>query len=252
VNDESGVLALPARSALVGVNRDNDAVMEFGAGIEPAVARALTRYLQVLGRANAVMNLTAARDAAALGAHVRDALTLVPFVVTPLVDVGSGGGFPALPLALACGIDVTLVESVAKKARFLREAAAELGLHCNVRAERAEDAARSPELREQFATATARAVGPATTVLELTVPFLRIGGAAVLQRGRLAAEERAAVNDAALVLGAELEAELSVGAPGDERRILIVRKRRATGARFPRRAGMPARKPLCWNVPEDA
>jgi len=224
----------------------------FGADVEPAAATALARYLEVLGRKNAVMNLTAARNAAALAAHVRDALTLVPFVVAPLVDVGSGGGFPALPLAIACGIDVTLVESVAKKARFLREALAELGLRGEVRAERAEDAARAPELRERFATATARAVGPATTVLELTVPFLRVGGAAVLQRGRLSDEERAAVTDAALVLGAELEAELPVGGAGDERRILIVRKRRATGVRFPRRAGMSARKPLCWSGPVDA
>ncbi len=225
----------------------------FGADVEPATAAALARYLEVLGRTNAVMNLTAARDAAALAAHVRDALTLVPFVAAPLVDVGSGGGFPALPLAIACGIDVTLIESVAKKARFLREALVELGLGGEVRAERAEDAARAPELRERFATATARAVGPATTVLELTVPFLRIGGAAVLQRGRLSDEERAAVTDAALVLGAELEAELpAVAAGDDERRILIVRKRRATGARFPRRAGMPARKPLCWSGGDDA
>ena len=116
-----------------------------------------------------------------------------------------------------------------------------------MRAERAEDAARDRALRECFATATARAVSTAPTVLELTVPFLRIGGRAVLQRGRFDDAERTATQDAALVLGAALREEVRFAeTPGDERRLLLVVKEKATGQRFPRRAGIPAKRPLCY------
>ncbi len=208
----------------------------------------LERFVELFLARNAALNLSAARDPEAVREHVRDSLSLVPHVLEPLVDIGSGGGFPALPIAIATGIRVTLVESMLKKARYLEAIVADLGLEAvvRVRAERAEDAARDPELREAFGSATARAVASLTTVIELTIPFLRVGGAALLQRGRLDARERAAGIDAALVLGAEVESEVTGGVEGDERRIVVVRKRLATGPRFPRRAGIPARRPLCW------
>jgi 16S rRNA (guanine527-N7)-methyltransferase len=179
-----------------------------------------------------------------VAAHVRDSLAIARYVRDPLVDIGSGGGFPAIVLAIATGLRATLIESTVKKARFLEDAAAELGLAVVVRAQRAEDAARDPELRGTFASATARAVSTLPTVIELAVPFLAVGGVAVLQRGRLDERERVAAGDAALVLGAQIEDE--VGAPeGDDRRVLLVRKLMPTGARFPRRAGIPAKRPLC-------
>jgi len=119
-----------------------------------------------------------------------------------------------------------------------------------VRAQRAEDAARDPALREQFASATARAVGSAPAVLELTLPFLALGGVAVLQRGRFTVAERTATHDAALVLGGALRDEIRPGSDDDERRILLVVKERPTGPRFPRRAGVPAKRPLCYSSGE--
>ena len=212
----------------------------------------LQRFVDVLAEENRTLNLTAARTPQAYAEHVRDSLTLAPYVAGSLVDVGSGGGFPAIPLALATGAQVTLVESVAKKARFLQRAVVALDLPATVVTGRAEEAARRPELREAFACATARAIGPATTVLELTLPFLRLGGLALLQRGDLGTRERAAVVDAALVLGADILEERA-GADGQPcsefdagRRLLVVRKTRATPDRFPRRAGVPAKRPLCY------
>jgi 16S rRNA (guanine527-N7)-methyltransferase len=195
---------------------------------------------------NAALNLTGAKDVPSAVEHVRDSLRLLPYVREPLVDIGSGGGFPAIPLAIASGIRMTLVESVHKKARFLEEVVKELDLPVGVRAVRAEDAAREPALRETFASATARAVASATAVIELTVPFLGLGGIAVLQRGSLSTQESAAAADAALVLGARVEGVVALEAEDDDRCLLLVRKMAATGPRFPRRAGIPAKRPLCW------
>ena len=192
--------------------------------------------------ANKRTNLTAARSGEAVGEHIADALTLLPYVAGPLVDVGSGGGLPGIPLAIATGVRVTLIESVGKKARFLRDAVAALGIDATVVEARAEDAAREPALRERFACATARAVASLPAVLELTVPLLAIGGTAVLQRGTLDERERTAAMDAAPMLGAEWTAERRLD--GD-RRMVLVRKVAPTTARFPRRAGVPAKRPLC-------
>jgi 16S rRNA (guanine527-N7)-methyltransferase len=214
----------------------------------------LERFVVWLLERNALMNLSAARDAAAVAAHVADSLSILDLMREPLVDVGSGGGFPAIPLAIVTGFRTTLVEATGKKARFLAEVVADLGLPIRVCSERAEDAARDPDLRGTFATATARAVSSAPAVLELTIPFLAIGGMAVLQRGKLEERERTAAADAALVLGGEIvEERPAVAGAGeaDERRVLVVRKIAPTGQRFPRRAGIPAKRPLCFEGPLD-
>ncbi len=214
--------------------------------LDESVARRMERYVRSLLERNAALNLTGAKDIGSAAEHVRDSLRLLPYINEPLIDIGSGGGFPAIPLAIASGLRMTLVESTLKKARFLEEVARELELPVTVRAVRAEDAARTSELRESFAAATARAVASVTTVIELTIPFLTVGGLAILQRGELSPQERAAATDAALVLGARVENEIALEAAGDKRCLLLVRKTEATGQRFPRRAGIPAKRPLCW------
>jgi 16S rRNA (guanine527-N7)-methyltransferase len=203
----------------------------------------LDAFATFLLEANRSVNLTAARDRAAVWEHIDDSLALAPYVKEPLVDIGSGGGFPAIPLALVTGMKMTLVESLEKKARFLRAAAERFALPIVVEARRAEDAAHDPALRERFACATARAVASGPSVLELTVPFLAIGGRALLQRGALDERERRAMFDAALVLGACVRDEILLG--GEHRRLLIVEKTAPTAARFPRRAGVPVKRPLC-------
>ncbi len=213
----------------------------------PALADArLERYVALVLERNAVQNLTAARTPDAVFEHVRDSLSVVPYVREPFVDVGSGGGFPGIPIAIATGYRGVLVESVVKKARFLEEVVRELALPLEVRVGRAEDAGRAPELRERFASATARAVSSLPAVLELTIPLLSVGGLAVLQRGRLEARERTAAHDASLVLGATIEDDVALGGELDGRRIVLVRKVAPTGQRFPRRAGIPAKRPLCF------
>jgi 16S rRNA (guanine527-N7)-methyltransferase len=215
-------------------------------GLEPALRAKIDRFADLLLERTVSVNLTAARTRDAIVDHVRDSLSIAPYLREPFVDIGSGGGFPAIPLAIATGYRGVLIEAVAKKARFLEEAVRELDVPLEVRILRAEDAGRDPNVRETFASATARAVASLPAVLELTLPLLRVGGLAVLQRGRLDDRERTAAVDAALVLGAEIEREIRVGSDADERRIVFVRKVAPTGPRFPRRAGIPAKRPLCY------
>jgi 16S rRNA (guanine527-N7)-methyltransferase len=212
------------------------------AGVEETLAGRLAVYAALVLAANRRLNLTGAKDGTAFAAHIVDALTLAADVAGPLIDVGSGNGVPGIPLALATGVRVTLVEPIKKRATFLADALTRLGLAGEAVAGRAEDIARDPAYRERFRTATARAVASAPAVAELTVPFLVVGGRALLQRGSLETAERNAVSDAALVLGAELVEERALDG---ERRILVLAKTAPTSPRFPRKNGTPAKRPLC-------
>jgi 16S rRNA (guanine527-N7)-methyltransferase len=222
--------------------RDEVAASLLEAGVGAELAERLADYGALLLDANRRVNLTGAKDAAALVPHLLDALTLAGDVSESLADVGSGGGLPGIPLALATGARVTLIEPTAKKAAFLERALRELGIAGQAVAERAEIAARDAHFREQFAFTTARAVARASTVAELTVPFLRIGGRALLQRTVMEPREREALEDAAAMLGAIFVEERELD--GD-RRILVLEKRHPTEQRFPRRNGVPEKRPLC-------
>ena len=212
------------------------------AGVEAALRAPLARYGELVLESNRRFNLTGAKTAQELAPHIVDSLSVVPLVREPLVDVGSGAGLPAIVVAIATGVRVTLIESTAKKARFLEAMLDAFDLSGEVVAQRAEIAAHDERLREQFASATARAVSTAPTVAELLLPFLAIGGLAILQRGTTEARERTALEDASLVLGGRFEEEQRLDG---ERRLLLVRKIAATPVRFPRRTGVPEKRPLC-------
>jgi 16S rRNA (guanine527-N7)-methyltransferase len=213
------------------------------AGVDEPLATRLATYAALVLDANRRLNLTGAKTGAAFAEHILDALTLRNDVEGPLIDVGSGNGLPGIPLAFAAGATITLLEPIKKRARFLQDALTALALDGTVLAARAEDAARDPAHREHYHTATARAVASAPTVAELTVPFLAIGGRALLQRGSLEPSERNAAADAALVLGAELIEERPLDG---SRRLLVLKKRMPTSPRFPRKNGIPTKRPLCW------
>lgn len=212
------------------------------AGVADQAATRLARYGARLLETNERLNLTGARDPAALAPHLLDALSLAPLVGDSLIDIGTGGGLPGIPLAIVTGTRLVLVDAIAKKVAALRRMLDDLEIEAEAIDARAEVLGRDPAYRERFATATARAVGGATTVAELTLPFVRVGGSALLQRGSFSDAERSAVDDAALVLGARRVDEIRTG---DERSIVVLRKETPTGLRFPRRVGIPAKRPLC-------
>lgn len=214
------------------------------AGVEGPLADRLAHYGALLLETNRRFNVSGADTPEELLPHLLDSLSIVPYVQGPLVDIGSGGGLPAIPVAIATGVPVTLIESTTKKAAFLEAALGTLGLDGRVIPQRAELAGRDPALREQFACATARAVSSAPTVLELAAPFVRVGGVMVLQRGRMEERERHALTDAAPMLGGTVADEIELDG---ERRIVLVRKTAATPNRFPRRTGVPEKRPLCFS-----
>jgi 16S rRNA (guanine527-N7)-methyltransferase len=212
------------------------------AGLEHRLAHPLALYGTLVLDANRRFNLTGARTPPEFVLQLLDSLEIVPYLREPYVDLGSGAGLPAIPVAIATGMPVTMIESAAKKASFLQSALERLGLQGEVVNERAEVAGRRDEMREHFASGTARAVGAAPTVAELLLPLIELGGVAVLQRGNRDRSERTALEDASLILGGHVEREDELAAG---RRIVLVRKHTVTPSRFPRRTGVPAKRPLC-------
>lgn len=202
------------------------------------------RYGALLREWNERVNLTAIVEPEEIATkHFLDSLTLLvarPFPASArLVDVGTGAGFPGLALAIARPDSrVTLVESVAKKVRFLEEAVGTLGVSNAVVAHgRAEDLAHEAAHRERYDVAVARALPGLGANLELLLPFCRVGGEAVAYKGRLEAELDGG-RRAAEVLGAEIVAVILVESLGFEalpgRTLVVAAKRRRAPARYPR------------------
>ncbi len=211
-------------------------------GVEAGFAQRLGSYGKFVLDANQITNLTAARSPEAFAEHILDSLTLTGYVTGALIDIGSGAGLPGIPLAIATGQPVTLVESVKKKAAVLEMLLRELDLQGRVVDSRAERLGSDPAFRERYQAATARAVSTAPTVAELTLPFVALGGLALLQRGLVEDKERQALMDAAPMLGARfIEERRLVG----DRRIFVFEKVSTTPGRFPRRDGIPEKRPLC-------
>jgi 16S rRNA (guanine527-N7)-methyltransferase len=201
----------------------------------------LAQYVELVLEANRKFNLTGARCVEEFVPHILDGLTVVPYIRSPYIDVGSGAGLPGIPVAIVTGARTVLLEATTKKAAFLKDAIAALGVAAEIVGARAEDAGRKPDLREGFASATARAIASAPTALELAAPLLALGGVAILQRGAIAGDERTALEAAALMLGCTVDAEVALDG---ERRLILVRKTSPTPDRYPRRPGIPEKRPL--------
>lgn len=231
---------------------------------EPALAASLPagyldaveRYVALLLDANARLNLTRVTEPEAVARlHLLDALSALPLIDAwapdAAVDLGSGGGVPAVPLALARPeVSWTLVDSVGKKAAALRAIVGALGLRgVTVLAERAETLGREPRHRERYALATARACAALPVLAELAMPLLRVGGTLVAWKGPMAedAEELRRGRTALGEVGAgppEVIAPPAGAVALGGHRLVVAAKRRPTPARFPRRPGEPGRRPL--------
>jgi 16S rRNA (guanine527-N7)-methyltransferase len=160
-----------------------------------------------------------------------------------VLDVGAGAGFPGLPLKIARpDLELTLLEATGKKARFLEHIVVRLGLdRVHVVADRAETFAG----RELFDVVVTRALAAMPALLELTLPFCRIGGSVLaLKKGAGLGAELASAAHALQVLGGELGEPHTYELDGEPRQVVVVRKVRETPSAYPRRPGLPAKKPL--------
>lgn len=236
------------------VSRFDDGWSALGLGPQPAGVRdAILGHLRLLLAWTAAMNLTAIRDPeAALTGHVLDSLAAVPVLrahgVRRFLDLGSGGGYPGLPLAVALPADeALLVDSIGKKAGFLRVAVEASGLadRVSVAAERAEALAADPGHRERWPAVTVRAVAGLPELVELAFPLLESGGLLLAWKRDGAGEERTRALPAIAALGGgSLETTTPAAVPGLAGHVLVaIRKEGRTDARWPRPPAERKRRP---------
>jgi 16S rRNA (guanine527-N7)-methyltransferase len=233
-----------------GVSAVDDRLVELAArwGLPPEGPRQLTAILSMV--AEEPTSITTVRDpAAGVDAHVADSLAglEVPALraARTIADLGSGGGFPGLALAVALpGARVTLVESVGKKCEFLRRAAEEAGL-VNVEVVNARAEAWPAGLGTQDVV-TARALAPLNVLAEYAAPLLVAGGSLVAWKGKVDPSEAADGVAAATMLGLEAEPARAVEpfSGADHRWLYVYSKVSSTPARYPRREGMARKRPL--------
>jgi 16S rRNA (guanine527-N7)-methyltransferase len=210
-------------------------------------------YLEELLRWNERHNLTAVVDPAGIVLkHFLDSLTLLPRLganpAGPLVDVGTGAGFPGLPLRIVSpGLRLVLVEATAKKAEFCRHVVDGLGLRgVEVIHARAEEIGQAAPHRQRYEAATARAVASLPVLLEYLLPLVRVGGRVLAQKGENGPAEAQESQRALEILGGRLQQLHLVELPGiaEIRTIIEVEKIAATPEAYPRRPGIPAKRPL--------
>ena len=210
-----------------------------------------TRYYELLVETNKVMNLTAITEPEEVAVkHMVDSLLAYEDGMQgkTLVDVGTGAGFPGVPLKIYCpSLKVTLVDSLGKRLRFLQQVIDELGLK-GIRCEhlRAEDAGRSKKHREQYDYVTARAVARLSVLSEYCLPLAKKGGQFIALKGSRFAEEIEEGEAAVKILGGKIISAEPVKLPGldDGRAIIKIAKIKATPAQYPRKAGTPEKQPL--------
>jgi 16S rRNA (guanine527-N7)-methyltransferase len=225
---------------------------EIGAELTAAARAAIDGHVRLLLAWNRAINLTAIRDPVEVaGAHVIDSLAALPVFrarkVDRLIDLGSGGGFPGLPLAIALpATHALLADSIGKKVRFLETVIDAVGLAGRVEAHagRAEVLARDPAHRERWPAVTARAVAALADLVELTFPLLEPGGVLVAwKRGEIGAELAAAGRAAAALGGGTLETRPVEAASLAGHCLVVVTKDGATPAHFPRDPSLRRRSP---------
>ncbi len=226
---------------------------ELGVALSDEQAAALMLVLRELQDWNRRINLTAIEDPAEIVVkHFLDSLSVAQVLDLTeggrLIDVGTGGGFPGIPLKIAYPqLDLTLLDSVGKRLRYLDHLIELLGLtHSRTVHARAEDAARLPAHRQRYDFVTARAVAGLPTLAELCLPLATVGGVFVAMKGPEIAGEVAAARSAIAQLGGGLREIRSLSLPfgGGGRSLVVIDKRQPTPPQFPRKAGIPARQPL--------
>ena len=210
-------------------------------------------YYNMVVEKNKVMNLTGITEFDEfIDKHYIDSLSIVNAVdmtrVNSIIDVGTGAGFPGIPLKIAFpNLKLTLLDSLNKRVKFLNEVIGTLGLE-KIEAVhgRAEDFGRNSEYRGQFDLCVSRAVANLATLSEYCMPFVKVGGAFIPYKSGKVEEELNQARGAVKLLGGKIENAVSFELPKTEgeRTLVVIRKVEATAKKYPRKAGMPGKEPL--------
>ncbi|WP_236785942.1 16S rRNA (guanine(527)-N(7))-methyltransferase RsmG [Anaerococcus ihuae] len=204
------------------------------------------KYQEMLIETNKKFNLTSIDDPDQIKIkHFEDSLTIKNYINKGMkvLDIGSGAGFPGIPLRIEKDFDLTLIDSVNKKVNFMNEVIEELKLD-NTRAihVRAEDYAK--EHREEFDLVISRAVANLSTLLEYSLPFLKVGGIFIAMKGPKAEEEYKDAQNALKILGGELINIDTIDLHGNTRKNILIKKVRSTKKKYPRGKNQAKKNPL--------
>ena len=196
---------------------------------------------------NEVMNLTGiTEDSAVAKLHLLDSLTVLSTADLrgkTLIDVGCGAGFPGVPLAIACPeAKITLLDSLGKRMKWLETVLPTLGVDAECVTARAEEAVATR--RESYDFATSRAVARLNILLELTAPYVKVGGAVLAMKGAMAKEELSECKNAIAKLGLKLEEVREFPIDGASHAVIVLRKIKPTPAQYPRRFAKIKQAPL--------
>lgn len=207
----------------------------------------LCAFAQRVIEQNEVMNLTAITEPKAVAKlHLADSLTVLKcadLAGKSLIDVGCGAGFPGVPLKIACPeLNLTLLDSLGKRVRWLEETLPSLGVNAQCLTGRAEELVT--DRRETYDFATSRAVARLNILLELTAPFVKVGGAVLALKGAAAQEELDEAKGAIQKLGLKLEAKKAFPIDGAGHTVLVLRKISPTPPKYPRRYAKIKQSPL--------
>ena len=210
-------------------------------------ARQLCAFGEAVVKQNEVMNLTAITQPDQVAKlHLLDSLSVLKTADLKgkrLIDVGCGAGFPGVPLKIACpGLELTLLDSLGKRMAWLEQILPQLGVEAECVTARAEEFAA--KRREAYDFATSRAVARLNILLELTAPFVKVGGAVLAMKGSAAREELAEAKNAISKLGLQLETVADFPVDGTAHSVIVLRKVRPTPAQYPRRYAKIKQSPL--------
>ena len=226
-----------------------DAFKSFNLYLTEDMSLKFEKYADMLIDANKKFNLTAITDRDGIfEKHFADSVSCAQFIDkgSRVIDVGSGAGFPGLPIKIARDdINITLLDSLSKRVNFLKDVCLSLDLK-NVFPlhMRAEDTGKDKDFREKFDVAVSRAVANLAVLSEYCLPFVKVGGVFLALKGREAEAELAASLNAIEVLGGKAEKTEEVFWRGMEHRVIIIRKVCKSPSKYPRKAGKPAKSPL--------
>jgi 16S rRNA (guanine527-N7)-methyltransferase len=225
---------------------------EFGVQLDTGRQEAFKKYMELLKEWNQKMNLTAIEEDNEVALkHFVDSISILPFIPKGsirLADIGTGAGFPGIPVKIIRDdADVMLVDSLDKRITFLKEVISTLRLKgINTVHARAEEFGSKAENREAFDVAVARAVAGLPVLLEYCLPLVKAGGLFIAMKGSNIEEELKQSQKALEVLGGKLEAvkEMCLPFSDNKRNIILVRKFRQTPTKYPRKPGKPSKEPL--------
>lgn len=235
----------------------NQGLQELGISLEQSQIDAFMKYYELLIEWNSFMNLTAITEFKEVCIkHFLDSLSLIKVMdchqELTLIDIGTGAGFPGIPLKIAFPeLKITLLDSLGKRVKFLNEVINQLGLKDIVAIHgRAEDYAMPKALtfglRESFDVCVSRAVANLATLSEYCLPYVKVGGSFISYKSEKITEERQLAEKAITILGGQIDSQNEFMLPFSDiyRNLFVIKKMKQTPKKYPRKAGLPSKEPL--------